>query len=149
MMLSARYREIAYALMRAVIGLLFACHGAQKVFGAFGSPGAGGDGFMILAGLIELVAGVGIAAGLLTRTFALLASGEMAVAYFKAHAPKGFWPIENGGELAVVYCFVLLAVAALGSGELSIDGVRRRRESRQSAGVSAAIARARNVLAHD
>jgi putative oxidoreductase len=144
---SRRYQELAYALMRIVIGLLFVCHGAQKVFGAFGGPHSG-RGVMLLAGVIELVAGAGVALGLFTRVLGFVGSGEMAVAYFQAHAPKGFWPIENGGELAVVYCFVLLSIAAFGAGEFSLDAARKKRQTRQYAGVSAAAARAR-VLAPD
>jgi putative oxidoreductase len=78
---------------------------------------------MGLAGVIELAAGVLIALGLLTRPLAFLASGEMAVAFFVVHAPKGPWPIENGGELAVIYSFVFLYVAARGAGVFSLDAI--------------------------
>jgi putative oxidoreductase len=76
-----------------------------------------------VAGVIELAGGMLIAVGLLTRPFAFLCSGEMAVAYFMSHAMKGAWPIENGGELAVVYCFLFLYVAARGAGVFSLDAI--------------------------
>lgn len=117
----SKWVEPIYALLRVVAGLLFACHGAQKLFGAFGGQVAG-EPLMILAGVIELGGGLLIALGLLTPIAAFLASGQMAVAYFKVHAPQGAWPIENGGELAVLYCFLFLYVAARGGGPYSVDG---------------------------
>lgn len=75
---------------------------------------------------IEFFGGLLIAAGLLTRAAAFLASGMMAIAYFMAHAPKGFWPIVNGGENAMLYCFLFLSVAAYGAGAYSLDGALRR-----------------------
>ena len=122
-MTSAQGADIAYVLLRAAAGLLLACHGAQKIFGAFGGPRLAGPPLMVAAGWIELVAGACIAVGLLTTPMALLASGEMAVAYFKVHAPQSFWPIANKGELAVVLCFVFLAVAAFGAGRYGLDGL--------------------------
>jgi putative oxidoreductase len=112
--------EIAYAAMRVMVGLLFACHGAQKLFGALGKEAATSP-LMVFGGLIEFGGGILIALGLATRFAAFLASGMMAVAYFKAHAPDGFWPIQNKGELAVVYCFVFLAISTLGGGRYSLD----------------------------
>jgi len=122
-----RYSEILYSLMRFVLGLLFACHGAQKLFGALGGKVMTGNPLMLTAGIIEFVGGLLIAVGLFTRVAAFLASGEMAVAYFKAHAPRGFWPMLNEGELAVVYCFVFLFIAAYGAGLYSLDRAFRRR----------------------
>ena len=116
-----RYSEIAYSLLRIVSGALFACHGAQKLFGAFGSPVMTGKPLMAVAGIIEFVGGILIATGLLTRIAAFLASGEMAVAYFMVHAPGGFWPIVNKGELAVLYCFCFLYIASRGGGPYSVD----------------------------
>ncbi len=119
-----------YGVMRIVVGLLFTCHGAQKLFGFFGGIGEepGSTAPLIslvgLAGVIELVGGLLIAIGLLTSLAALIASGQMAAAYFMAHAPRGFWPIENGGELAVLYCFVFLYIAARGTGRLGLISVR-------------------------
>jgi putative oxidoreductase len=82
---------------------------------------------MIGAGVIELVGGVLVAVGLATSYAAFVASGEMAAAYFMVHAPQGFWPLQNKGELAVVYCFVFLYVATQGSGSWSLDRVLGRK----------------------
>ena len=122
----ARFSEIAFALMRFVAGVLFACHGAQKLFGMFGGKVMTGSTLIMAAAVIELVGGVLIAIGLLTRAAAFISSGEMAVAYFKAHAPGGFWPIQNKGEAAVIFCFVFLFIAAHGGGRYSVDAVLRR-----------------------
>ena len=117
----SKWVEPIYAVLRVVAGLLFAFHGAQKLFGAFGGQTAA-EPLMILAGIIELGGGLLIALGLLTPIVAFIASGEMAVAYFMAHAPNGTWPIENGGELAALYCFLFLYIAARGGGPYSVDG---------------------------
>jgi len=85
-----------------------------------------GDPEGVAAGIIEFVGGILIALGLFTSPAALIASGEMAVAYFKAHAPRGLWPIMNRGELATLYCFFFLYVAARGAGPWSLDALRRR-----------------------
>jgi putative oxidoreductase len=124
-----KYSNFFYALMRIVSGVLFACHGAQKLFGVLGGQKQEAP-LMLAAGVIEFVGGIMIAVGLLTSIAAFIASGEMAFAYFKQHAPGGFWPIVNRGELAVLYCFVFLYIASRGSGILSIDallGKARRR----------------------
>src|SRR5687767_10794791 len=120
-----RYASYIYALLRIVAGFLFSLHGVQKLFGALGGQSVELMSQMGLAGVIELVGGVLIAIGLFTSPVAFIASGEMAVAYFQAHAPRGFWPIMNGGELAVLYCFVFLYFAAVGSGKWSVDSLRR------------------------
>jgi putative oxidoreductase len=120
-----RYSEVVYALLRVVVGLLFACHGAQKLLGMFGGQGVPSDPKMLVAAVIELVGGLLIAFGLLTRYAAFLSSGLMAFAYFMVHAPQGFWPIVNKGELAVVYCFLFLYLAARGSGRYSLDHTLR------------------------
>jgi putative oxidoreductase len=122
----ARFTDIAFALMRFVVGVLFACHGAQKLFGMFGGKVMTGSTLIMAAAVIELVGGVLIAIGLLTRAAAFIASGEMAVAYFKSHAPQGFWPIQNKGEAAVFYCFLFLFIAAHGAGRYSLDALVRR-----------------------
>jgi len=123
-----RFTPQVFAIMRIVTGLLFACHGSQKLLnwppGEMHPPLASLPG---LSGLIELVCGLLIAVGFLTGIAAFIASGEMAAAYFMAHAPGGFWPIVNKGEPAVVYCFVFLFIAAHGSGRLSLDHTLRRR----------------------
>jgi putative oxidoreductase len=135
-----RYSDVAYALFRVVVGLLFACHGAQKLFGVLGGfggqPGATASlgSLMGAAGVIEFVGGLLIALGLFAGTAAFLCSGEMATAYFMAHAPRGFWPILNQGELAVVYCFAFLYVATRGSGLWSIDAGFRGRGALDSIG---------------
>ncbi len=126
-----RFTDLFYAALRIVAGAMFACHGAQKLFGAFGGPQLTSDPRMLIASLVELVGGILIAVGLAAGWAAFFASGEMAVGYFWKHAGHGFWPILNHGELAVLYCFVFLYVAARGSGSISLDRLlgrgRRRR----------------------
>jgi putative oxidoreductase len=122
-----RATEIIHAVARVVIGLLFACHGAQKLFGAFDGTKVT-QPLMIVGGVIEFAGGLLIALGLMTRLAAILASGMMAVAYFMAHAPSGFWPIQNKGELAVVYSFVFLLFTAIGGGRYSLDHLIRSRK---------------------
>ena len=124
-----RYSEPLYALMRVVIGLLFACHGAQKLFGVLGGQSQLANPKLLAAGIIEFVGGGLVALGLWAGYAAFIASGEMAVAYFTTHAPGGFWPIVNKGELAVLYCFVFLYIASRGSGRLSVDAPAKRRRS--------------------
>ena len=120
-----RHSETAYALMRMVIGLLFACHGAQKLFGALGGQSQLSNPLMATAGVIEFFGGALVCLGLFAGYAAFLASGLMAVAYFMAHASGGFWPIVNHGELAVAYCFIFLYIASRGSGRLSVDALRK------------------------
>ena len=122
-----RYEPILYALFRFVVGALFACHGAQKLFGVLGGQKMTGVPLMLAGGIIEFAGGVLIALGLLTGWAAFIASGEMAVAYFMVHAKGGFWPIVNKGELAVAYCFVVLYIAARGGGPYSLDAKLLRR----------------------
>lgn len=117
-----KYSNFFYALMRIISGALFACHGAQKLFGVLGKPKAEA-GLMIAVGVIEFAGGVLITVGLFAGFAAFITSGFMAVVYFKQHSPGGYWPILNGGELAVVYCFVFLYIASRGSGILSIDAL--------------------------
>lgn len=117
-----KYSTFLYALMRIIVGALYACHGAQKLFGVLGGNKQSVT-LMVIAGVIEFFGGVMIAAGLFAGYAAFIASGQMAVAYFTQHYPKGFWPIMNGGELAVLYCFVFLYIASRGSGILSIDAL--------------------------
>jgi putative oxidoreductase len=123
----AGYAPQAYAAMRIIFGLLFLCHGLQKVFGLFGGVnGAAAPLFSLLgiAGVIELVTGALIAVGFVAGTAAFIASGQMAVAYFAGHFPAGSWPIQNDGELSVLYCFVFLYMATRGSGIWSVDAAR-------------------------
>lgn len=114
-----------YVLLRVVIAFLYLCHGLQKVFGMFGMAGRA-HGFFLVAGIIECVCGALILIGLLGSLAAFIAAGEMAVAYFYAHAHASLWPVVNHGELAVAYCFVFLYIAALGSGSLSMDALLKR-----------------------
>ena len=116
-----RHAERIYTLLRVVAGLLFACHGAQKLFGAFGGQVMTSNPMMLAAGIIEFGGGLLIAIGLVTSWAAFIASGQMAAAYFMAHAKGGFWPIVNKGELAVLYCFLFLYIAARGAGPYSVD----------------------------
>jgi putative oxidoreductase len=122
-----RYTEYAYAIFRFVSGLLFACHGAQKLFGAFGGHAMTSNPTMLIGAIIEFVGGLMIGVGLFASCAAFVASGEMAVAYFMVHARGGFWPIVNKGELAVLYCFAFLFIACRGAGPYSLAGTMRRR----------------------
>lgn len=125
-----RFSDIAYSIMRIIVGFLFACHGAQKLFGVLGGRRELHDVQGLVAGLIEFGAGVAVAIGIFTAIAAFIASGEMAVAYFKAHAPHGFWPILNHGELAVLYCFVFLYISTQGEGVLSFQRLAGKRGSK-------------------
>ena len=122
-----RHAERIYALLRIIVGILFACHGAQKLFRALGGTAMTSNPMMLAAGIIEFAGGLLIAIGLFTSWVAFIASGEMAAAYFMVHAKGGFWPIVNKGELAVAYCFLFLYIAARGSGPYSVDAAMRRR----------------------
>jgi putative oxidoreductase len=121
-----RFEPYLYAALRIVAGLLFALHGAQKLFGVLGGKQMPLMSQMGLAGVIEFVGGLMIAAGLFTSWVAFIASGEMAAAYFQVHAPRGPWPIQNGGELSVLYCFLFLYIAARGTGPFGISRSKGR-----------------------
>lgn len=147
-----KYSAYLYALLRIIAGLLFLMHGAQKLLDwpprpapppppaaaeaqkssdanqAANKPQMPPAWVMPTAGVIELVGGLLILFGLLTSYVAFIASGEMAVAYFMNHAAKATWPILNGGELAVLYCFLFLYMAAVGSGAFSLDALFKRRQ---------------------
>lgn len=110
-----------YALLRIVAGLMFAQHGAQKLAGVLGGRQAELFTQMWIAGVIELAGGLLVAVGFLTSPVAFICSGQMAVAYWTAHAPQSAWPVRNGGELAALYCFVFLFIAARGAGRWSVD----------------------------
>jgi len=117
------------SLLRVVIAVLILQHGGQKVFGypatrlpmppLFSWPAG-------IAGILELVGGLLLLLGLFTRPAAFILSGQMAVAYFMVHASKAWWPIHNGGELAVIYCFVFFYLSAAGPGPLSLDHFLKR-----------------------
>lgn len=120
-----KYVPYLYALLRIVAGLMFAMHGSQKLFGFPGDQEPVALlSLMGLAGIIELVGGLLIALGLFASIAAFIASGQMAAAYFMAHAPQASLPILNDGELAVLYCFLFLYIAARGSGVWSLDSMR-------------------------
>ena len=123
--LLGRFAPQIFAVTRILAGVLFACHGAQKLFGVLGAQSEINDPEGLVAGIIEFVGGLFVAVGLFTRVAAFIASGEMAVAYFKAHAGRSFWPILNHGEMAVLYAFVFLFIASFGAGRWSIDTARR------------------------
>ena len=128
--LIGRFSAHTFALLRIVAGLMFAMHGMQKLLGYPPMPkGMSGPlpPMLMVAGGIELVSGFLIAIGFFTGIAAFIASGQMAVAYFMAHAHNGLWPIENKGELAVLYCFVFLFIAAHGGGIWSADNALRRK----------------------
>ena len=126
---AALWSPYLLSALRIVAGFLFLAHGTQKLFafpaGPMG-PVALWSQFGV-AGLLELVGGTLLVLGLFTRLAAFVLAGEMAFAYFSVHAPKGFWPIANGGELAALYCFIFLYLAATGGGPWSADARFRRR----------------------
>lgn len=117
-----RFSDPLHALLRIVAGFLFACHGADKLFGVFGRTPPD-SAVMWAAGVIELVGGGLICAGLLTSWAAFICSGEMAVAYFMAHQPRALFPIQNRGELALLYAYIFLYLAAKGSGPWGLGAV--------------------------
>jgi len=116
------------SLMRIIVAFLFIQHGGQKLFDF---PAAMPQPVELLsligiAGILEFFGGLFLLLGLFTRPVAFLLSGQMATAYFMVHAPEGFWPLVNQGELAVIYCFVFLYLAAAGGGKWSLDRLRKR-----------------------
>ncbi|HLV00446.1 MAG TPA: DoxX family protein [Acidobacteriota bacterium] len=119
------FSQPSYFLLRLFSGLLFCQHGAQKLFGVLGREAADAP-LMIVAGIVEFFGGLFIAIGLLTQIAALLAAGQMLVAYFMAHAPQGFWPILNNGELALLYMFIFLYIMSRGPGRFAMDSYIKR-----------------------
>ena len=117
-----RFRPYVLSILRIVIGLLFLEHGLSKVFNfPAPSPVASISGLLILAAFLETVGAFLFLIGAYTRIVAFILSGEMAFAYFMAHAPRSFYPIVNDGELAVIFCFIFLYFAFAGGGPLSVD----------------------------
>ena len=120
----SKYEAETYAAMRIVTGFLFLWHGSQKLFD-FPASGMEAPAFILyVAGPIELVGGLLVMLGLWTRPAAFLCSGLMAAAYWMAHGTKALLPLQNGGEMAMLYCFVFLFLAARGSGIWSVEGGR-------------------------
>jgi putative oxidoreductase len=121
-----RFSPHALAALRIMAGLLFLAHGTVKLFGWPEVEGMGRVPLASLAGIggvIEFIGGALIALGLFTRIAAFIASGEMAAAYFLFHAPQGFYPVANGGDAAILYCFIFLYLVFAGPGSFSLDAV--------------------------
>ena len=130
-----RTKQVAVVLLRVVSGLLFLQAGGMKILDWFGGVPAqfGGHPPMLsqiwIGGMLELCGGAAILLGLFTQPVAFILSGEMAVAYFQFHQPKGFWPLQNHGEPAVLLCFIFLFFAAHGAGTWSLDALLRRKRT--------------------
>ncbi|NUT31666.1 MAG: DoxX family protein [Hamadaea sp.] len=130
-----RVAEVGTALFRVVIGLLFTLHGASSVFGIFGGNRGSGHAVPFAewpswwAALIQLAGGLLVLSGMATRAAALICSGSMAYAYFVVHQPQSLLPLTNGGELAALFCWSFLLIAAIGPGTWSVDGLMARRAS--------------------
>ena len=131
-MASVGVESYTRSVLRIVVGLTFGCHGCQKLLGLFG--GLNGHGarahlfsLMWVAGCLETAGGALILLGLFTVPAAFVLCGEMAVAYFMVHFPRGHYPIRNGGELAVLYCFIFLYLLTAGPGVVSLDALVRRK----------------------
>jgi putative oxidoreductase len=116
----------AHALVRIGVGLLFLQHGLQKTLGLLGGRPVAMASLLGVAGVLETLGGVLLVLGLWTRPVAFLLLGEMAVAFLTAHWPRGGWPIQNGGELPLLYALVFAFLAAAGGGPASLDGLRTR-----------------------
>ena len=128
----SRWSPRILSVMRIVVALLFVQHGAQKLFGFSAPPGSATPPLLSLmgvAGVLEFFGGLLVTVGLFTRPAAFILSGQMAVAYFMVHAPQGFWPIQNKGDLAMIWSFVFLYLAVAGGGDWSLDRAWRRKRS--------------------
>lgn len=123
--------DITFLLLRVASGFMFMHHGGQKLFGWFGGMPGGKELVLMsqtgIGGILEFFGGLLIVLGLATRVTAFLMSGTMAVAYFQFHQPQGLMPIQNKGELAALYCFIFLFMAAYGGGPYSLDAVLRKK----------------------
>lgn len=130
-----RFTPQVVSLVRIVVGLLFLAHGTQKILGfppsSSGGGGGGGEGLIstlaAYSGWFELIGGALFAIGLFTRPVAFVLCGMMAVAYWGAHFPQNPWPVNNGGDASILYCFVFLLYVFIGAGPFSVDGVFNRR----------------------
>ena len=128
---SPLYQRVPLALLRIFAAAVMMQHGVQKLFGLLGGiNGQGGTVRLMsqfgLAGILETFVALLVLVGLFTRPAAFVLSGEMAVAFFQAHFPRGFWPIQNGGETPVLLCFIFLFFAAFGAGSFSLDALLSR-----------------------
>ncbi len=126
--LGAKWSPRLLGLLRIVTAILFMEHGAQKLLG-FPPSDHGSPEFLTLlwfAGVLELVGGFFVLIGWFTRPVALLLAGEMAVAYWTVHAPRAIYPAVNGGDAAILFCFIFFYLAAAGAGAFSVDGVSSR-----------------------
>jgi putative oxidoreductase len=124
----SRWSPQILSVVRIVVGLLFLEHGTQKLFGfPFGGSHPAIVSLSGLQAIIELIGGVLIVLGLLTRPVAFLICGNMAVAYFMVHFPRGFYPVNNGGDSSILYCFIFLYMVFAGPGSLSVDSLRGKR----------------------
>lgn len=137
-MSATAYQRLAYTLLRIVAPFIMMQHGAQKLFGALGGFGPNGGtaplfSLMGLAGVLEVFVAALVLLGLFTRPAAFILAGEMATAYFMAHFPRGFWPIQNHGETPVLLCFIYLVFAAFGGGQYSLDALLFRSQRTASA----------------
>ena len=125
----ARWAPYALGLLRIVAALLFFEHGTQKLFGFPMRPGGGAGPDLIsllgLAGLLELIGGALLAVGFWTRPVAVVLSGQMAVAYWMAHGPRSFFPVLNGGDAAILYCFIFVYLVFAGPGAFALDNERK------------------------
>lgn len=135
-----RARHITFFLLRVVAGLLFLQAGGMKIFDWFGGIPAehGGHPTFLsqtwIGGVLEFYGGAAVLLGLFTRPVAFILSGQMAVAYFQFHQPQGFWPIQNQGQPAVLFCFIFLFFAAHGAGDWSLDATIRKMRARREQG---------------
>ncbi|KAB1141240.1 DoxX family protein [Micromonospora echinofusca] len=142
-MLADRIGGPALSLFRAVVGLLFLCHGLASLLGVLGGSRGTGEAVPLgewpgwWAALIQAVCGGLVLVGLLTRAAALLASGSMAYAYFVVHQPDALLPLRNGGELAVLFCWSFLLIAVFGPGAWAVDTALRARRPADSRSVTA------------
>jgi putative oxidoreductase len=123
------WAQRALSILRIVAALLFLEHGTQKLLGFPPSPNPSPSLFSLLGlqGIIEIAGGILVLLGLFTRAAAFILAGDMAVAYFMAHAPRSFFPVLNGGDSAILYCFVFLYIVVAGGGDWSVDAIRNRR----------------------
>lgn len=124
---ASRFAPFLQSMLRIAAALVFLAHGTQKLFGFPSGTPVPLLSLFGVAGVLEAIGGALLALGLFTRPVAFVLAGEMAVAYFRSHFPRGTWPIVNGGELAVLFCFIWLYFFAAGPGPISLDALIRNR----------------------